>query len=425
MKVIVEDIDTVKKKLNIEVEPELVARELAKAVVKKQKTAKIPGFRQGKASKDAVERHYSEELKTEVLQQLVGDAFEQALKENDFIAVSRPAISEVSELHKDKALTFTASVDVRPTIKLGTYTGVEIEDRQVSVTDEEVEETLKHLREMYARLDDVVGQPLAKEHTAILDMEAFHEGKPLTKTKATDFMLPLGANVMLPEFEDQLAGMQKGETKEINVTYPADYATKEMAGKEVAFTVTLKDVKKKVLPELDDAFLKNFGQLTSVDELKARMREDLEARKRSQLLDDQKDEVLAKVINTHTFDVPDSLVEQELDFMVQQQAMYLQNKGLDPQKSLNVEEFKEENREMAVKRVKGIVILQDIADKEGLKISDDDVSLAMASMARGSGKKLEEVFKYYESQPGGLDNLRESLLAQKTLTFLYDRAKKV
>jgi len=230
---------------------------------------------------------------------------------------------------------------------------------------------------------------------------------------------------MLPEFEDQLAGMQKGETKEIKVAFPKDYAAKEMAGKDVTFTVTLKDIKKKVLPELDDEFLKNIGGHKSVDELKARLREDLEARKRSELASAQKDELLAKLIDAHTFDVPDSLVEQELNFMVQQQTLFLQSKGADMQKLFDVEDFKKKNREMAMKRVKGIVILQDIADKEDLKITDEDVSTAMAAMARNSGQKLEQIFKYYESQAGGLDNLRESLLAQKTLAFLISTAKKV
>jgi trigger factor len=215
------------------------------------------------------------------------------------------------------------------------------------------------------------------------------------------------------------------ETKEIKVAFPEDYAAKELAGKDVTFTVTVKDVKKKVLPELDDEFLKNFGQLKSVDELKARLREDLEARKRSELVSDQKDELLAKLIDAHAFDVPDSLVEQELNIMVQQQAQFLQSKGADVQKLFDVEDFKKKNREMAVKRVKGIVILQDIADKEDLKITDEDVSTAMAAMARNSGQKLEQIFKYYESQQGGLDNLRESLLAQKTLAFLFSKATKV
>jgi trigger factor len=425
MKVVIEDVSTVTKKMNIQIEPEIVALELAKEVMKKQRTAKVPGFRADKATKDAIERHHGEEIKAEALKQLVADAVEQAEKEHDLIAVTMPAISDVSELHKDKVLTFTATVDVRPKVELGTYTGIEIKDQPVSVNDEEVEDTVKRLREMYARLDDVEGQPLTKEHTAILDLEAFQGGKPLANTKATDFMLHLGMDLMLPEFEDQLAGMQKGETREIKVTFPQDYATKEIAGKDVTFTVTVKDVKKKVLPELDEEFLQTFGQHKSVDELKARLRGDLEARKRSELVTAQKDDLLAKLIDAHAFDVPDSLVDQVLNYMVQQQALFLQSKGADVQKTFDVKDFKKENREMAVKRVKGIVILQDIAEKESLKISDEDVSAAMATMARNSGQKLEQIFKYDESQAGGLDSLRESLLAQKTLAFLFARAKMV
>jgi trigger factor len=425
MKVTVENVSAVKKIMNIEVEPATVALELAKAVVKVSKKAQIPGFRPGKAPRDVVERHYGEDLKTEVLQQLVSEAYQKAMQEHDFIAVTLPQISNVSELHKDKVLTFTAAVEVRPKIRLGEYTGIEVKDTPVEVTGEEVDETVNRLREMYSRLDVVEGQPLAKDHTAIIDFEGFHAGKPLPNAKATDYMLHLGMNALLPEFEDQLAGMQKGETKEVKVAFPEEYSTKELAGKDATFMVTLKEVKRKVLPELNDEFAKDIGDHKSVDELKTRIREDLEARKRSELASEQKDALLAKLIDAHAFDVPGGLVEQELTYMAHQQSEYLQRQGVDVVKDFDVAAFREKNREMAEKRVKGIVILQDIADREGIKITDNDVSAAMASIARNSGQKLENVFKYYESQQGGLDNLRESLLAQKTLAFLLSKAKKV
>ena len=425
MKVTVENISAVKKKMNIEVEPDAVSRELAKAVVKVAKKAQIPGFRPGKAPRDVVERHYGEDLKTEVLQQLVSEAYEKAMQEHDFIAVTMPQISDVSELSKDKALSFTASVEVRPKVELGTYTDLEVKNPPVAVTSEEVEETINRLREMYSRLDVVEGQPLAKEHTAIIDFEGFHAGKPLPNAKATDFMLHLGTDTLLPEFEDQLAGMQKGDTREVKVVFPADYSAKELAGKDATFTVTLKEVKQKVLPELNDEFAKDIGDHKTVDELKSRIREDLEARKQGELASNQKDELLAKLIDAHTFDVPEGLVEQELNYMTNQHSQYLARQGVDLSKGFDVAEFKEKNRDMAVKRVKGIVILQDIADREGIKVSDNDVSAAMASIARNTGQKLEQVFKYYESQQGGLDNLRESLLAQKTLAFLHSKAKMV
>jgi trigger factor len=360
-----------------------------------------------------------------VLQQLVSEAYQKAMQEHDFIAVTLPQISDVSELSKDKVLTFTATVEVRPKIDLGVYTDIEVKNPPVTVTNEEVDETIGRLREMYSRLDVVEGQPLAKDHTAIIDFEGFHAGRPLPNAKATDFMLHLGTDALLPEFEDQLAGMQKGETKEVKVTFPADYSSKEMAGKDATFTVTLKEVKRKVLPELNDEFAKDIGDHKTVDELKTRIREDLEARKRSELAAQQKDDLLAKLIDAHEFDVPAGLVEQELNFMAHQQSQYLQRQGVDVSKDFDVAAFREKNREMAVKRVKGIVILQDIADREGIKVADNDVSAAMASIARNSGQKLEQVFKYYEAQEGGLDNLRESLLASKTLAFLLSKAKKV
>ncbi len=264
---------------------------------------------------------------------------------------------------------------------------------------------------------------LAKDHTAIIDFAGFHDGKPIEGAKASDHMLAIGSGDLIPGFEDQLIGMNKGETREIQVTFPADYTNREIAGKNARFTVTLKEVKKKVLPELNDEFAKDTGGNKTVDELKARIREDLTARKRDERESAQREELMTKLVDAHSFEVPQGMVEHELQTMARQQATRFARQGMDI-KSFDVKKFLEKNRDLAVQRVKGILLLEEISEKEKIDVSDQELSASVAAMAKSSGQTADAVRKYYESQDGGLENLRASLIREKTLALLLSRTKK-
>jgi trigger factor len=277
---------------------------------------------------------------------------------------------------------------------------------------------------MYAQLEVVEGQPLGKDHTAIIDFEGSREGKPVEGAKAKDYMLQLGSGNLIPGFEEQLIGMNKGDTRQITVTFPADYTNKGLAGREAQFSVTLKEIKKKVMPELNDEFAKDLGDHKTMDELKARIREDIEIRKRNEQASAQREELLGKLVEAHAFDVPEGMVEKELMSMARQQAVRLARQGMDL-KTFDIASFREKNRDLAMKRVKGILLLDAIADREKIDVSDAELNASLAAMARESGQKLDAIKKYYESQEGGLDNLRASLIQDKTLSHLLSKAKKV
>lgn len=423
MKTAIEEITPVKKKITIEVEPDSVAKEMEKAIKDVGKKAKIPGFRPGKAPKDVVEKHYGEEVRSEVMNRLISDSYLMALQEHKLSPVDMPKIENISTLSKGSALSFTAVVEVRPNITLGAYDGIGVKEADLTVTDGELNQTLDRLREMYAQLEVVEGQALAKDHTAIIDFEGFHDGKAIEGAKAADHMLPIGSGSLIPGFEEQLIGMNRGETREIQVTFPEDYTNKEMAGKDARFAVTLKEIKKKVLPELNDEFAKDTGGNKSVDELKARIREDLEARKRDEQASAQREELMTQLVDAHTFDVPQGMVEHELQTMARQQAARFARQGMDI-KSFDVKKFMEKNRDLAVRRVKGILLMEEIADKENITVTDQELSASIAAMAKGTGQTAEAVKKYYDSQDGGLDSLRASLVQEKTLGLLLSRAKK-
>jgi trigger factor len=423
MKSVVEDISTVKKKLSIEILPDAVTKEMDKAIADVAKKAKIPGFRPGKAPKNIVEKHYGDEVRSEVMQRLVTESYLQALQEHNLNPVDMPQIENVSPLAKGSSLTFTATVEVRPHIELGVYDGIEVKEENITVSDEEVNQTLDRLRDMYAQLEVVEGRPLEKEDTAIIDFEGFREGKPIEGAKAADYMLSLGSNSLIPGFEEQLVGMNRGETREIKVTFPADYNNKDLAGKAAAFTVTLKEIKKKVLPELNDEFAKDIGNNATVAELKEGIKKDIEVRKKNDQASAQREALLSKLVDSHSFDVPPGMVERELQSMARSQATRLARRGVDVN-SFDYAKFRDENRGLADKRARGILLLDVIAEKEKLEVTDQEVNSALAVMARSAGQTVDAIKKYYESLDGGLDNLRASLVREKALGLLLSRAKK-
>lgn len=423
MKAVVEDVSTVKKKLHIQVAPDAIAQEMGKAVADIAKKAKIPGFRPGKAPKAVVEKHYATEIQSEVMNKLITASYIQALEEHHLSPVDMPNITNISPFDKASPLNFTAVVEVRPEIELGSYEGIEIKDHSIEVSEEELSQTIDRLREMYAQLEVVEGRPLEKTDTAIIDFEGFREGKAIEGAKASDHILSLGTNSLIPGFEEQLVGMNKGETRDIKVNFPADYSNKDLAGKDATFHVILKEIKKKVLPELNDEFAKDVGGNSSAQELKEGVKKDLEARKRDELASAQREEILSKLIDAHSFDVPPGMVERELQSMARQQATRMARRGLDL-KTFEIAKFREQNQKLAEKRVKGILLLDVISEKEKVEVSDQEVNSALAAMARSSGQTVDALKKYYESLDGGLTNLKNSLIHEKTLGLLLSKAKK-
>ncbi len=423
MKSTIEDISAVKKKLHIQVTPEAIAQEMVKAVADAAKKAKIPGFRPGKAPKAVVERHYAAEIESEVMNKLISASYLQALQEHDLSPVDMPSISNISPFDKAAPLNFTAVVEVRPKIELGTYDGIEVKEQEMTVSDDEVNQTIDRLREMYANLEVVEGRPLEKNDSAVIDFEGFQDGKPIEGAKSSDYLLELGSNALIPGFEEQLTGMNKGETREIQVTFPADYTNKDLAGKDARFTVRLQEIKKKVLPELNDEFAKNIGEDKSLAELREGIRKDIEIRKRNEQASAQREALLSTLVDAHTFDVPAGMVDRELLSMARSHATRLARRGVD-MKTFDIAKFREENKALAEKRVKGLLLLEEIAVKEKVDVPDQEVSSSLAAMARSSNQSVDAIKKYYESQEGGLENLRSSLIQEKTLGLLLSRAKK-
>ncbi len=424
MKVTVEDLSTVKKKLTIEVEPDIVTKELDKALADVVKKAKIPGFRPGKAPRSIVEKHYGGEVQSEVLQRIISKNYMQALQEKNITPVDMPDIDNVSALTKGASLSFTAMVEVRPDITLGTYDGIEVKEQNIEVTDEEVTQSIDRLREMYAQLEVVEGRPVENEDVVIIDFEGFIDGKPIESAKASDYLLSVGSKSLIPGFEEQIIGMKRNETRDIKVTFPADYSNKDLAGKDASFTIVLKEIKKKVLPELNEEFAKDLGNYKTIDEVKDAIKKDIETRKRNDQATAQREELMTKLIKSHTFEIPSVMVNHELQALARQHATFMARRGVDVMKTFDIAKFREENTGTAEKRVRGQLILDVIAEKEKVEVTDQEVTTALTTMAKASGQTTDSIKKYYEKNEGSLEGLRSSLIQEKTLGLLLSRTKK-
>jgi len=424
MKVTIEDLSTVKKKLTIEIEPDVVTKEMDKAVGELIKKSKIPGFRPGKAPRAIVEKHYGGEVQSEVMQRLISKNYMQALQEKNITPVDMPDIDNVSTLAKGASLSFTAMVEVRPEITLETYDAIEVKEKNIEVTDEEVTQAIDRIREMYAQLEVVEGRPVETGDVTIVDFEGFLDGKSIESAKATDYLLTVGSKSLIPGFEEQIVGMTRNETRDIKVTFPADYGNKDLAGKDASFTIVLKEIKKKVLPELNEDFAKDLGDYKTVDEVKAAIKKDIETRKRNDQATAQREELMTKLIESHSFEIPSVMVNHELQALARQHAAFMARRGVDVMKTFDITKFREENTAAAEKRVRGQLLLDVIAEKEKIEVTDEEVTTALTTMAKASGQTTDSIRKYYEKNEGSLDGLRSSLIQEKTLGLLLSRAKK-
>ncbi|OGP87445.1 MAG: trigger factor, partial [Deltaproteobacteria bacterium RBG_16_48_10] len=309
MKVNVEDISGVKKKVHIEVPEDQVTKEINTIYQDLKKKAKIKGFRPGKVPREILERYFKDYVKGEVLQKLIQDTYPKAFEDSHLHPVSAPVI-DPQEVEIGKAFQYSAIIEIRPDFKIEGYLGLNIEGKKEEVKDEEVEERVKGLQNLHANLKTVPEpRPIQNGDFVILDYEARMEGKPLEEGKALDYTIEVGSGRFIPAFEEKLIGTKPEEEKEIEVSFPEDYGYKKWAGKIITFHVKIKEIKEKVLPPLDDEFARDLGNYSSLEELKAQLKQDLEKEKKLALDRQLKDQLVDQLIQSHPFELPESLVE--------------------------------------------------------------------------------------------------------------------
>ena len=422
MKASVEEISSIKKKVSVEIPEDEVAKEVDSIYKDLGKKAKIKGFRPGKVPRNILERYFKDYVKTEAMQKLIEETYPKALSETHLEPVSPPVV-DPREFEGGKPFQYSAVIEVKPDIQLGEYTGLKIEGKKEEVKDEEVEERLKALKNLHANLKTISEtRPIQAGDYAIIDYEASLGGKPLEGGRAIDFTVEVGSGQFIPAFEEKLIGLKPEEEREFEVSFPEDYGYKKWAGKTISFQVKIKEIKEKILPPLDDEFAKDLGDYSSFEELKSKLRGEIEKEKEIALERQLKDRVVDQLLEANPFEVPVSLVEEQAKALVSDTKLRLAAQGVDF-KNLGISEEKLQGdyRAVAQRQVKTFLILERIAGQEGIQATDEEAEARLQEMAERMRQKLDVVKRYYE-QNGLLPEVKAGIIREKTLNFLVEKA---
>jgi trigger factor len=411
-------------KLNFTVEANVFEDSMKKIYSKNAKYFTIPGFRKGRAPMNAVERYYGSEIFYEdAFNDVFVDVYAEALKENNIDAVTRPDV-DITVMEKGKDLEFSVTVGVKPEVKLGKYKGVEIEKKEYKVTAKDVEEELSKMQERNSRLVSVTDRAVKSGDTTVIDFEGFCDGNAFDGGKAENHELVIGSNTFIPGFEDQVIGMKIDEEKEINVKFPDEYFSKDLAGKDAMFKVKLHEIKVKELPTLDDEFAKDVSEFDTLEELKADLKAKKEESNASKAKNEMEEEAVKNAVSASEVEISDNMVELELDNMVQDMDRRLSYQGLKFDQYLkmlgkSMADFRTESRETAKDSIKTRLVLEAIAKDIKVEVKDEDVKAKVAELANTYGRKEEELMENEELK----EQVKTSLETEKTIAYLLDNAK--
>ncbi len=411
-------------KLEITVEAEKFENAMKKVYFQNAKYFNIPGFRKGKAPMNIVEKYYGEQIFYEdAFNEVATEAYEEAIKENKIEAVSRPEV-DIAQMEKGKDLIFSAVVQTKPEVKLGKYKGVEIEKIEYKVDKKAVDHELGHMQEHNSRLITVDDRPLENGDTATIDFEGFVDGVAFDGGKAEGHELEIGSGAFIPGFEEQLVGMEIDGEKEIKVTFPKEYFSKELAGKDATFKVKLHEIKKKELPELDDEFAKDVSEFDTLDELKKSIKEKLTKNNEQRAKYETEDAAIKAVCEGSELDVPSGMIELEIDNMLKDFEQRLAYQGLNLEQYLKMlgkteEEIRKEYEPQAIEAIKSRLVLEAVIKAEKIEASEEEVKAKMEEMAKSYGKDVEEL-----SKNENLKNyLEDGIKSEKALEFIVANAK--
>jgi trigger factor len=418
----IEEVNPVKKKISFEIPWEDVKRELDAAYRTVGKKARIKGFRPGKTPRHILETYYREDAEGEAISNLVQRSFEEAVQANGIVPVARPQI-EQNGIESDKSFSYSATVEVEPVIDPQGYTGLDLAKEDAAVTEQDVDARLEELRNLYSSLQDVEGdRPVQTGDFLLIDFEGKLAGAARKELTESGFRIEVGSKRLVPGFEEALVGLKKGESKEFTVTFPADYHVKEFSGQPITFQVTVKDVKVKVLPALDENFVKNFEKYENMEAFRADVRKSLEQEKAARCRSNLQKAIQDKLLEANPFEVPDAYVERQiLNMMIEYQRRMVMN-GMDPDNAAKVAaNLHDQFRDDAARMVRTGLLLQRIAEKESIDVQESEIDDRIRQTASRYGHDFETVKQSYEKD-NMIERLRDQLLEEKTLDFIESRA---
>ncbi|MCL2166820.1 MAG: trigger factor [Clostridiales bacterium] len=428
MSVSAEKLEGNKAKLTIEVPEETFEKSMDKAFRQVAKKISVHGFRKGKAPRQIVERTFGREILLEdAINDVVPEAFRMAIEElgHPYECIVYPQYDVVSS-EKGEGLVFTATYDMKPEITLGPYKGMELVKLSVTVEDDAVEKQLKAMQERFARLEKTE-EAAVKGDVCTIDFLGMVDDVPFEGGEGKDYQLELGSGTFIPGFEEQLEGAKAGDELKLNVVFPENYQTEELAGKDAVFSVTLKEVQHKILSEMDDEFAKDVSEFETLEELKKDIDEKLHAEANRSIQSDFETKAVEKVIQDVELTLPDSMVAFRQDQLVDNFAHQIAMQGLSIEAymqyaNMDAEALRGNFKERAIQELQTELVLEAIAKAEGIVASDEDVSEEYRKLADQTGRPVEEIEKLYSENKTMLESLKQSLIMNKTIQFLTDSA---
>lgn len=424
----VEKMEKNMAKLTIEVAAEEFEKAMVSSYNKQKNKISVPGFRKGKVPMAFLEKLYGPQMFYEdAANTCIQDAYPREAAESKLEIVSRPTV-DVVQMEKGKPFIFTAEVALKPEVTLGDYKGVEVEKVAVEVTDEDMEAELKRIQQQNSRTIDVTDRAAELDDEVTIDFEGFIDGEAFAGGKGSDYPLKLGSHSFIDTFEDQLVGKNIGDEVEVNVTFPEDYQAEELAGKPALFKVNVKAIRATELPELNDEFASEASEFDTMDEYKEDIKKNLQTKKEAEAKREKESKVVDKIIENATMEIPDAMIEMTQDQMVDEFAQRLSYQGLQLEQYLqftgmDMAAFKEQCKPEALKRIQSRLVLEAIADKEAIEVTEEDINKElenMASMYQMELEKLKEIVGEHES-----DSIKKDIAVQKAVDLVVEAAKEV
>jgi trigger factor len=420
MKIDIDELNAVQRKVRVELPPDRVAGEFARVYKRLGQRVRVKGFRTGKIPRTVLQGIYGEEVKGEVKTHLVEESLGEIIRERGLRLVSRPEV-ETDDLSESGAFSFSAVFEIKPEIAVRDYIGLAVEKAKLAVSDAQVDEALDRLREAHAHLQPINDRDVVAQGDFVtLDYEGSIDGKDFPGAKGQNYVLEVGSGQALPEFEEAVTGLRLNEPKTAQVRYPENYPNKEIAGKTVQFTLLAREIKHKVLPALDDEFAKDHGECDSLAELRERIRARLAEELRHYQDEELKEKIISQLIAAHPFTVPPSMVERQTRYLLERyQSQISGQSGGDGPPPL--EEARKTLEARALRQVQATLLLEKIAEMENITAADKQVQERVDALAKAAGNRAKTVREYYASAESRAD-LRAQIVFERTASFLLERA---
>ena len=425
MKTELVDVSETRKNLVVEIPTDKVDAEITRVTTRYSKQARLPGFRPGKVPAKVVLQRFKGQILQDAAEHLVGHAVQDALAEHGVQPVEQPSIQDLN-VHEGQPLTFTATFDVVPSFDPGDLSEIELRKPPVVVDEEAVDQALERLRERAARFEPVDGPTVEAGHTAVVDLVrqgTDKDGQKLPEDKHQQASIEMGAAANPPGFDEQVIGMSVGETKSFTLTYPNDYSDAALAGSTLECTVTVHEIKRRVVPALDDEFAKDLGEFESLEALRARVRADLEAEATESADRQVRTDLMKKLAERVPFAVPPTLIDHEVERRMQDFARRLMDQRIDPrQVNIDWAAFRQGQQDPATESVKSAMALDEIAKREALTVTEEDLAAELDRYAEGTGRSAASIRARLE-QDGELPRLAAGLRREKAVAWALGKAK--